>query len=167
MRIKEGEIQNKDLRYRKLICVLSFVCSALLSTSNVRLQKAEAAGNSSIKFASLHQATTAATRGKYYGQIVFSSDRQNDNGIKLWTMNPDGSNQIQLTFESERSPNLPSYLPVYDVAPKWSPDGTKIAFHSNQDLDLENRSISWITRAARCSGLCFLISFAAQHSSLR
>jgi len=120
--------------------VLSFVCSALLSTSNVRLQKAEAAGNSSIKFASLHQATTAATRGKYYGQIVFSSDRQNDNGIKLWTMNPDGSNQIQLTFESERSPNLPSYLPVYDVAPKWSPDGTKIAFHSNQDLDLENPS---------------------------
>ena len=38
----------------------------------------------------------------YNGKLVFTSNRQNDGGIKLWSMSPDGSNQTQLTFESER-----------------------------------------------------------------
>jgi len=77
-------------------------------------------------------------RGRYNGKLVFTSDRQNDGGIKLWTMNPDGSNQTQLTFESERGPTLPSYVPVDDDHCKWSPDGTRIAFKSNRNLDLNN-----------------------------
>src|SRR5207249_913469 len=52
--------------------------------------------------------------------------------------NPDGSNQVELTFESGRSPNLPAYVPVDDYFCKWSPDGTKIAFKSNRNLDPNN-----------------------------
>src|SRR3954447_2597062 len=40
----------------------------------------------------------------------------------LWTMNPDGSGQTQLTSG-----------PGNDVEPNWSPDGQKIVFSSNRD----------------------------------
>jgi uncharacterized repeat protein (TIGR01451 family) len=44
---------------------------------------------------------------------------------ELWTMNPDGSNQTQLTFL-----NNPYYSNDHPV---WSPDGTQIAFESFQN----------------------------------
>jgi len=53
-------------------------------------------------------------------KIVFSSDK------KIYTMNPDGSNQIKLTDNS-----------CYNLYPKWSPDGSKIVYSSNCDGDFE------------------------------
>ncbi len=129
-------MRKRELRRRGTVCLLSFVWLAVLSTSNLRAQHAKVFDGKLTK--SIEQSTSAITgaRGKYNGKLVFSSDRQNDGGLKLWTMNPDGSNQTQLTFESERGPTLPSYVPVDDDFCKWSPDGTKIALRSNRNLDL-------------------------------
>ncbi len=130
-------MQKRRLQYRKSAYLLSFLCLALVSTSNLRTQTTEASAGKSVKSVA-QSPTTAVTKGRYNGKLVFSSDRQADGGSKLWTMNPDGSSQTQLTFESERGPTLPSYVPVYDDFCKWSPDGTKIALRSNRNFDLNN-----------------------------
>jgi dipeptidyl aminopeptidase/acylaminoacyl peptidase len=54
------------------------------------------------------------------GRITFQSDR--DGNWEIYTMNPDGSDQRNLT-------NNPSW----DRWPAWSPDGSKIAFVSERD----------------------------------
>ena len=50
-------------------------------------------------------------------EIVFISDRDGD--YELFTMNADGSDQKQITFNNEK-----------DVLPSWSPEGNRIAFSS-------------------------------------
>ena len=135
-------MRDRQFSSMKTIYVLTLSCLALVSTLGLRTQNTEASNNRSIKFAAQSQTTAATNRGRYNGKIVFTSDRQNDGGRKLWTMNPDGSNQTQLTFESDRGPGLPDYIPVNDVAPKWSPDGTKIAFISMRDFDPQNPALS-------------------------
>ncbi len=137
-------MKESRLSHWRLACAFSFTSLALVSALNLYGRSGRAAANPSVKFATQSVATTA-TRGRYNGKIVFTSDRQNDSGIKLWTMNSDGSNQTQLTFETDRGPNLPDYIPVYDQAPKWSPDGTKIAFLSMRDYDPQNPAISQCT----------------------
>jgi Tol biopolymer transport system component len=60
--------------------------------------------------------------------IAFESER-NSIGIEYFevcTMNPDGTNQIQLTEND-----------VYDGSPSISPDGTKITFNSTRDGNYE------------------------------
>jgi len=54
------------------------------------------------------------------GRIAFESSRTGNTDI--FTMNPDGSSQINLTHN-----------PAIDVFPAWSPDGSKITFSSNRD----------------------------------
>lgn len=56
------------------------------------------------------------------GQIAFVSQRMS-NSDDIWVMNPDGSNQTNLT----------NSLTPDDIDPDWSPDGTKIAFSSTID----------------------------------
>jgi len=51
--------------------------------------------------------------------IVFTSDR--DGTADLWVMDPDGGRQAQLTVEDGD-----------ESSPKWSPDGTRVAFSANQ-----------------------------------
>jgi Tol biopolymer transport system component/uncharacterized protein YkvS len=55
-----------------------------------------------------------------FGKIVFVSDR--DGNREIYTMNPDGTNQTRLTFNS-----------AFEGGPRWSPDGTKIVFVSDRD----------------------------------
>ena len=54
------------------------------------------------------------------GKIAFDSNRSGN--WEIYTMSPDGSGVARLTNN-----------PARDVAPAWSPDGTKIAFMSNRD----------------------------------
>ena len=60
------------------------------------------------------QRVTQTNVGGRNGKIAFTSNR--DGNYEIYTMEANGSNQTRLT-------NSP-----YDASPKWSPDGTKIAF---------------------------------------
>ena len=119
-------MRNTQLSPAKSAGLLLFICLALLLGTK-STHKVEASGLNSVA-----QAAPAPTKGKINGRIIFTSNRK-DPGLKLWTMNPDGSNSTQLTDESMRGPTLPAFSPVYDAGPKWSPDGTKIAFLSNRN----------------------------------
>ena len=52
-------------------------------------------------------------------KIVFTSGRTGNNDI--WMMNPDGTNQVQITFDM-----------AHDGNPTLSPEGTKLAFDSQR-----------------------------------
>ena len=54
------------------------------------------------------------------GRIAFARGTGTD--FNVWTMNPDGTVPTQLTFE-----------PANQQGGAWSPDGTKLAFLSNED----------------------------------
>ena len=64
------------------------------------------------------------------GEILFQSDRTTmaspEGDYEIFTMNPDGTNVIQLTFNA-----------ATDHSPTFSPDGTKIAFTSTRDESLD------------------------------
>ena len=106
-----------------------------------RLFKVDATRPNSANSAALGSSTTAQSKGKVNGKIVFTSERNNDRGLKLWSMNPDGSNPKQLTDESERNPTAPSYIHCYDGPAKWSPDGSKIALLSIRGDSAEEYSV--------------------------
>jgi Tol biopolymer transport system component len=129
---KEVEVRNIRLSEAKSAYIFLFICLALVLTTKTSTRKVEASALNSVAQAA---PTTALTKGKINGKIIFTSNRK-DSGLKLWTMNADGSIPTQLTDESMRGPTLPSFSPTYDVGPKWSPDGTKIAFLSNRNYGI-------------------------------
>ena len=51
---------------------------------------------------------------------VFSPDAE------IWVMNPDGSGQVQLTFNSD--PHRPASEWIEERGPSWSPDGKRIVY---------------------------------------
>jgi Tol biopolymer transport system component len=58
------------------------------------------------------------------GRIVFSTwDYPPGTGSNIWTMNPDGTDRVNITSESA----------AIDATPDWSPDGSRIAFVSDRD----------------------------------
>jgi Tol biopolymer transport system component len=125
-------MRSTQLGRAKSAYLLLFICLALVLATKTSTRKVEASALNSVAPAA---PKIAPTRGKINGKIVFTSNRKGP-GLKLWTMNPDGSNSTQLTDESMRGPTLPSFSSSYDVGPKWSPDGTKIAFLSNRNYGI-------------------------------
>lgn len=67
------------------------------------------------------------------GKIAFVSDR--DGNEEIYVMNPDGSGQTRLTFDSDE-----------DTDPAWSPDGRRIAFTKRQQIFVMNADGSGATQ---------------------
>ncbi|PYS56958.1 MAG: hypothetical protein DMF76_23510, partial [Acidobacteria bacterium] len=82
----------------KAACFLFSICFAVAVVATLTTQKVEAIRANSVNSTPQESSTTAQTKGKINGKIVFISDRQ-DPGLKVWTMNADGSNPTQLTDE--------------------------------------------------------------------
>ena len=70
-------------------------------------------------------------------RIAFSSERDGDS--EIFVMNADGSNQTQVTFNND-----------LDYAPKWSPDGTRVALVRRDSISSLSASI--VTMFADGSG---------------
>lgn len=74
------------------------------------------------------------------GTIVFTSDLKESNGdsnIELYMMRPDSSGLVQLTFTTAG---------VSNWFPRWSPDGSKIAYASNAIDNFEIIALDFATR---------------------
>ena len=132
-----------DIRFNsihlKAACFLLSICFAVAVVATVTTRKVEAIRPNSVNSTPQKSSTIAPAKGTVNGKIVFASDRQTGGtGFRLWTMNSDGSNPLRLTAIPS-GPNPPSY--VYDGSPKWSPDGTKIAFVSIGRSNLDSRTI--------------------------
>ena len=69
-------MRNDRMSSRKLKYLFSLVCMILVSNVSLRTTNTEAAANKSTKFTL--QSKVAASRGRYNGKIVFTSDRQGD-----------------------------------------------------------------------------------------
>jgi Tol biopolymer transport system component len=69
----------------------------------------------------VHVSAVQASFPGYNGKIAFAGPVGADpNSPDIWTVDPDGSDLINLTSNS----------PAGDYGPSWSPDGTKIAYSS-------------------------------------
>jgi Tol biopolymer transport system component len=75
------------------------------------------------------QPAQAAFPGKN-GKIAFTKVSEN-NFYEIFTMNPGGSNQTNITNTGE----------AHEYQPAWSPDGTKIAFPSESTTPPSNLDI--------------------------
>ncbi len=80
--------------------LLLFASLGSVLVTSLLTQHGKASAIKSVRAATQSPPNPTASRGTYNGKLVFDSNRQNDGGRKLWSMNADGSNRAQLTFES-------------------------------------------------------------------
>ena len=127
--------QRQKLSRAKSGSVVLLTCAAALFVTNGTTRKVKAVVSDAANLAAAGSPATTPSTSTVNGKIVFISDRQSSGDLTVWTMNPDGSNPTQLTAR----PTGSTY--VYDEQPKWSPDGSKIAFRSFGRGDYASNSI--------------------------
>jgi len=105
---------------------------------------------------------TANVRGGA-SAIVFSSNRGEDGYLQIWTMDPDGSNPRQLTFG-----------PGDKTQPRWSPDGERLAFVSNQEgnqdifiMNADGTTLAWLQPATGWLSQAHALRICARYSPHR
>jgi Tol biopolymer transport system component len=96
---------------------------SILATMETRLFVEDLDGNLSYPFTS-NYTDREGVWSPDGSKIAFSSNRADDRNI--FTMNADGSNIQQLTFDEG-----------LDILPSWSPDGSRLAFVSDRDGNRE------------------------------
>src|SRR5712692_197281 len=123
--------------YPKSAKIMTAVLAALgLVLALARLHSNVAARNTSLP---LHlqryvESKLQASATKANGKIAFTSIR---NGFRdIYVMDPDGSNQRQLTFGSVNPAD--GFRRTGILSPMRSPDGTKIAFTANLEYQSNN-----------------------------
>ncbi|MDQ1729165.1 MAG: hypothetical protein QOD33_1290 [Pyrinomonadaceae bacterium] len=106
-------IHRHAIRQILLLTICAF-CTLGMTVASTQAQEVRAAANGSLR-----NANSGGPR------IAFGSKRGSVNP-DIYLMDLDGSNQVQLTTSL-----------AYDDEPKWSPDGSKIAFISARDGNFE------------------------------
>jgi hypothetical protein len=105
--------------------LLGMTLAVAMLTSLVTITSYSGTRSRSFSVAKTNGTTTALTQPqttalKANGKIAFA--RNIGDNYEIFTMNPDGSEVRQLTAN-----------PGLDYWPKWSPDGTKLAFYSGRE----------------------------------
>lgn len=101
-----GAYYDMTVVFLTLLCVLNFGSLSLSLKAQTKTSD---------------QRVTQTTVGGRNGKIAFTSSR--DSNFEIYTMEANGSNQMRITNSQ------------YDASPKWSPDGTKIAFLRSNGLE--------------------------------
>ena len=100
---------------------LTLTLVGLLSWNTLPIHASRQAVQAATRASVTEPTGQAVSRAVANGRVAFVSS---EGGARsdIYTMNPDGSNVQRLTNN-----------PAEDLSPKWSPDGTRIAFASSRD----------------------------------